>query len=217
MIPSLEFVPGGTEELRGVLARLHEELEAGPADLLVRLSDMWSDRAVEAFDEAASVPLEPATIQRKTRGSGGEEGRLRRYAKAGKGPRSKRKRLAGIATSLKPLGESGLGQGLRGALTVPFEDREAVPTAMREFSVEVGSGMTVLVLRWGSRGAVDYSGDHVFGTKHMVARLELLDPKKHRTELEEAHADVIGAWMGERLEAAGAPVDWIQAATGGRF
>lgn len=121
-----------------------------------------------------------------------------------------------MSTQTKPLAADGLGKGLFWALNATVDGAAAVPTAKRQITINFGVG-TEMILRWGTQGFLGYSGDHIFGTKHMPARLQALNPKKNREAFEEGFADVVGEWLGSALERAGAPIDWIQAATGGRF
>lgn len=224
MIPAVEFVPGGTVELRAMLEKLHEEIRAGPAELLMAIADnVFRQRALDAFDEASSIPLKQSTLERKNRG----KSTASRYAKLDERNANGRRKvenrfamLTGVSKGTTPFAGNGGGQGLRQALTATFEAGAQVPTALREIGLHVGSDEIQTSLRWGARGFIRYAGNHIYpGTSPRAspARLQNLDPKKHRAEYEESIGEEIGSWLGDRLSAAGAPAEWIQAATGGNW
>jgi hypothetical protein len=227
VIPAVEFVGGGTLELRALLERLHEEIRAGPRELLISIADnVFRERAVDAFEEAAGIPLEQATLERKQRGRGSKNdaARLaRRDTRDARGRRTflnEKAQFTGVAKSSIPLVGSGGGQGLKAALTAPFEAGAQVPTALREIGLHIGSDDVRMSLRWGARGFLRYAGNHIYpgsSPRASPARLQNLDPKKHRAEYEEGIGQEIGAWLGDRLSAAGAPAEWIQQATGGNW
>jgi hypothetical protein len=201
-------------KLEAMLADLRTEMATAPDDLMERLSDSISELAEEAFNDAGAFPLDADTIERKQRAQ----------LRIAKGPRRARfkhdaktsplfgGRFAGVGgeQSTALAGRKGRFSLFR-ALTAKFSERSDI--AVRDAFAEPGFGR----LLFGTGGAVDFSAFHVYGTRHMPARLSKLDPVANEDEYAERAGDVIGGWIGERLEAAGAPADWIQQATGGRW
>lgn len=200
--------------LEAMLADLRAEMATAPDDLIERLSDSVSELAEEAFDSASTVPLDADTIQRKQRAQ----------LRLAKGPRKARFKHDAKSSPLFGGRYAGIGgeqstplAGRKGrfslfqALTARFKDRSEI--AVRDAFSEPGFAR----LLFGTGGRVDFSAFHVYGTRHMPARLARLDPVANADEYTERAGDVLAGWLGERLEAAGAPTEWIQQATGGRW
>ena len=191
-------------KLEAMLADLRTEMATAPDDLMERLSDSISELAEEAFDDSKAFPLDADTVERQDRS--------RARLKATKSKlRGRQTRASPVASGGLPFAGGVRRFSLRVALTAKFSERSDI--AVRDAVAEPGFGRLI----FGTGGAVDFSAFHVYGTRHMPARLSRLDPVANEDEYAERAGDVIGGWIGERLEAAGAPADWIQQATGGRW
>lgn len=192
------------DRLTSLLGDLRAEMATAPDDLIERLSDSVSELAEEAFDAADAFPLDPDTVARQMR----SQARLKKGASRIRG---RQVRASPVASGGRAFAGGVRRYSLRVALTARFKDRSE--TAVRDAFAE--SGFARLV--FGTGGAVDFSAFHVYGTRHMPARLAKLDPERSEAEYRERASDVVAGWLGERLEQAGAPVEWIQQATGGRW
>lgn len=202
------------DRLTTLLGELRAEMATAPDDLIESLSDSVSELAEEAFDDAAAMPLDADTVARKRRSAkriagGNRKGKFRHTARSSPIFGGEFAGLAGGST-LALAGRKGRNS-LFQALTARFAQRSS--TAVRDAFSEPGFGR----LLFGTGGQVDFSAFHVYGTRHMPARLSRLDPAANEDEYRERASDVIADWLGSKLENAGAPASWIQQATGGRW
>src|SRR5690606_6157164 len=94
-------------------------------------------------------------------------------------------------------------QGRRRSHQSTRQFKGGTPVALREIS---GNSLV-----WGTKRWVNYAHPHIDGSKRgLPARLAALQPERFEPEAADRTKDVLAAKLASKLEAAGAPYDWIQ-------
>lgn len=209
------------DQFREMLEKLREEVKTDGGLAYQISDDVFSEIGAEAIEAARQIPLKQSTIERR--------------ARALKPKTKRRKRKQKRTDRMRHLNKGGTNpfdnDALRGAVAAVsslLDDTLADPgrrTREHKNAANARSGGLPVAYReigakgivWGSKRWVDYLHPHIFGTKHMPARLSLLQPDKFAAAATPRIKDVMASWLGERLEKAGAPVAWIQEITEGHF
>lgn len=208
------------ERFREMVEKLGQEVN-DDAGLRWQISDdVFSAIGAEAIDAARQIPLKPQTIERKQRAvkpktkrrprKKRRADRMSHVSKLGTKPFDNNSFTGAVAAVSSLLDDSlaSPGRKVREHKNAANARSGGLPVAHRE----IGNGIV-----WGSKRWVDYLHPHIEGTKSLPARLAMLQPARFAAEAEPRIKDMMGSWLGERLERAGAPAAWIQEITEGRF
>lgn len=211
-----------TERFREMLERLGREV-TNSADTMRAISDdVFTAIATEAVEDARDIPLDPDTIERRTRAVKPKtKRRRRRRGRGGKKPRKvvptpspgvfnnlSHNGLVAALTTTTSFRREWTGTGRRSHQSTR-EFRGGSPVALREQAANE--------LRWGTKRWVTYAHPHIDGTSRgLPARLAALQPRMFESAAAERTKDVLADRLADQLEAAGAPREWIQEVLEGR-
>ena len=229
--------PAGMEHLRQLLHKIVDEIRDSRRFLVDVADNVFREHAEEAFRAAQGMPLKPQTLKRKERA---RKAGNTTYNYSGPAPelgtrtkghteqhrRYRRRRITRVSVHPGILSYSAGGADadtaeemstLYAAFAASFENGKHSNVALR-FIQDDGSGAKTML--WGTKGlAGSHASEHIFGTRHMQARLAGLD--FDRPDRRQAFDDDVRLAMSGHVESAliraGAPDEWVAAVVGENY